>query len=75
MLISPKYSVSQKKGSPLKSSVSAACSNLNALTPQRILIVHCKLIESCSAKITQMGMHEYRQRRANTCIKILCSDF
>ena len=28
-----KYRVSQKKGYPLKSSVSAACSNLNALNP------------------------------------------
>ena len=29
-----KYRVSQKKGYPLKSSASAACSNLNALSPQ-----------------------------------------
>ena len=29
-----KYRVSQKKGYPLKSSASAACSNLNALTLQ-----------------------------------------
>ena len=29
-----KYRVSQKKGYHLKSSASAACSNLNALSPQ-----------------------------------------
>ena len=29
----------------------------------------------CIAKISQTGLHEYRQRRANTCIKILCYDF
>ena len=71
------------KGHPLKSSASAACSNLNVLTPQwtqecikrhskEFLCMHCKLTESCCAETTLIGMQEYKQRRANTCLKILC---
>ena len=79
----------------MKSSASAACSNLNTVTPvctqntvtpvctqqyvkrrcREILCLHYNQIEIFSSKITQIGMHEYRQRRANTCTKILCYDF
>ena len=75
------YSVSQKK-----SSASAACSNLSTVTPvctqqcvkrhcREFLCLHYNQIEIFSSKITQIGMHEYRQPSANTCAKILCYDF
>ena len=75
-----------KKGYLLKSSASAACSNLSTVTPvctqqcvkrhcREFLCLHYNQIEIFSSKITQIGMHEYRQRRANTCTKILCYDF